>query len=161
MSKNKLVDIEITEDDVTTTYAVGPLLFADVMANEELKAAAGFKTRKAVVVDPGGYEHDDEGRPVPEVTSENISDYQSMVVSVICGTVRKRDGEKIHLTDDDINELSLQHVLVLFNAIQQVIKPQEGGRQAVTFQVVTGSDGDAGESVPGVRDDAEPVHSET
>lgn len=155
---SKLVDISITNYGAETIYTVGPLRFADVMANEELKRAAGL-AKRAVAVDPGGYTEDDEGKPL-QVTADTITDYQALVVSVICGTVRKVNGEERHLTEADINEMDLQEVLVLFNAVQHVIKPQEGGRQAVTFQVLTGSDGDVGEGVHTVRDDAKQVHSD-
>ena len=155
----KLVDVAITNHDETRVYTIGPLRFEEVMANEELKKAAGLiaSQKKKDVVPGTGYDTDDSGNPVEQVVEATITDYQSMVVSIICGTVRKIDGEDVRLTSDDVNDMDLVEAMALFNAIQQIIKPQEGGRKAVTFQVIGDDDGGSREGVQELRDDAEPV----
>jgi hypothetical protein len=164
----KLVDIQIKVGDEATVYTCGPLRWGHAMSNDQLAAALGMAKQPngngaaAPDVQPGGYDLEDEDKPPHErieamKQATQITDLQGLVVTTVCGSVRKINGEPVNMTEDDVNAMDLQAVLALFAAIQQTFKLDEGGRFSAMFQILEKDAVDVGEGVSSVQHDTKPV----
>lgn len=144
----KLTDIVISEDGQETTYSVGPLKFGAVMKSRALKRLAGFdKATGAAREEDNDLPAEDRQAQVQKMIDEGDVDVLELMPVVICGTVRKIDGERVEMTPGDVDDLSLPHATSLFQAIFEALGLKEGGRLATTFRVQSGGDAEAREGV--------------
>lgn len=144
----KLTDIVISEDGQDTTYSVGPLKFGAVMKSKALKRLAGFDRAKVSASNEDtDLPMEDRQAQVQQMIDQGDVDVLELMPVVICGTVRQIDGERVDMTPEDIDDLSLPHATSLFQAIFEALGLKEGGRLATTFRVESGSDAEAREGV--------------